>query len=355
MKKKAIISIVSLFLVVGVAGILLDQCTPTAKEVVISENVREDIKAEEEEVEVLKRKASEYLKENKFDEAKSLYEKAILMDKGNKDLYIEIKDEYINYNRLDDAYSIIKMAIDNKVDVDNMNEIATDIKSKFQKVEYNYTIVQGDNYELPAEGIINVNGEDISVPIFWNEKEVNTNNTGSFIYEGINEQYGRSFIVNLNVKYRQLTEAEIRDISLKVKNMIDSVIDPKNLDLDNIIEYTNLDNSIENHSFAPSYKYKTKQQIIDSLSEYCTNDTIYDLIDNYTIEKDGQLYIRCGSFGISSEVSVEYDDLEIEQTETTLKAVYSKQGIVSDDVATQTYNFIKYNDSWLLTDFYIYK
>lgn len=174
MKKRAIISIVSLVLVVGVAGILLDQCTPTAKEVVISENVREDIKEEEEEIDVLKRKASEYLEQNNFDEAKRLYDKVILMDKGNKDLYIEIKDEYINYNRLDDAYNIIKMAIDNKVDVDNMNVIATDIKSKFEKVEYNYTIVQGDNYELPAKGIINVNGENISVPIFWNEKGVNT-------------------------------------------------------------------------------------------------------------------------------------------------------------------------------------
>lgn len=191
---------------------------------------------------------------------------------------------------------------------------------------------------------------------FGMKKGLILNNTGSFIYEGINEQYGRSFIVNLNVEYRQLTESEIRDMSLKVKNVIDSVIDTKNLDLDNIIEEDiHLDNIIENHSFATSYKYKTKQQIIEVLSEYCTNDTIYDLIDNYTIEKDGQLYIACGNFGISGEVSVEYNDLKIEQTETTLKAIYSKQVGVNDDVATQTYNFIKSNDSWLLTDFYIYK
>ncbi|WP_133015418.1 Ig-like domain-containing protein [Clostridium cuniculi] len=355
MKKRAIVSIISLVLIGSVAGILLDQCKPIAKEVVISENVRDDIKAEEEEVEVLKKKASEYLKENNFDEAKKLYEKAILMDKRNKDLYIEIKDEYINYNRLDDAYNIIKMAIDNEVDVDNMISIATDIKNRFDKIEYNYSVSQGDKYELPAEGVINVNGENISVPISWSEKDVNTNNIGIFIYEGINEQYGRSFIVHLNVEYRQLTEEEIREISLRAKNAIDSVMDAKNLDFYNIIEEGRyLDNIIENHSFAPSYKYKTKQQIIEALSEYCTNDTIYYLIDNYTIEKDGQVYIACGNFGISGEISVEYDDLKIEQTETTLKAVYSKQ-ITNDDVATQTYNFVKFNDSWLLTDFYIYK
>lgn len=356
MKKSAIMSIVSLFLIGGIFSILLNQCTPEAKEVVISENVREDIKAEEEEVDVLKRKASEYLKENNFDEAKSLYEKAILMDKGNKDLYIEIKDEYINYSRLDDAYSIIKMAIDNNVDVDNMITIATDIKSKFDKIEYNYTVVQGEKYELPEEGIINVNGEEINVPIFWSEKEINTNSIGSFIYEGVNEQYGRSFSVTLNVEYRKLTESEIRDISMKAKNAIDSVIDPKNLDLDNIIdEEIELDNIIENHSFAPSYNYKTNQQIIEALSAYCKIDTIYDLIDNYIIEKEGQVYVKCGDFGISSEVSIEYSDLKVEQTETTLKAVYSKQDSINDSIATQTYNFIKYNDSWLLTDFYIYK
>ncbi|WP_195986889.1 tetratricopeptide repeat protein [Clostridium sp. D53t1_180928_C8] len=348
MKKRAIIQVISVILLGYLAIGSLEEVIPTAKEVVISENVREDIKAEEEEVYVLKRKANEYLEQNSFDDAKSLYEKAILMDKGNKDLYIEIKDEYIKYNRLDDAYNIVKMAIDNKVDIDNMNTIITDIKNKFEKIQYNYTVVQGDKYELPVEGIINVNGKDISVPIFWSEKEVNTNNTGSFIYEGVNEQYGRSFIVNLSVEYRQLTEKEIRELSLRAKNAVDSVIDSINLDLDNII--------VEGErNFAPSYKYKTRQQSIEDLSEYCTNDTIYDLIENHTIEKEGQLYIVCGNFGCCSQISLEYDDIKIEQTETTLKAVYSKQINASDDICIQTYNFIKYNDSWLLTDFYVYK
>ena len=112
MKKRTIIQVLSLVLLGSIIIGAVEQYTPTAKEVVISSNIRKDIKAEEEEVDFLKRKAKEYLKQSNFEEAKALYEKAILMDETNKDLYIEIKDEYINCNRLDDAYRIIKMAID---------------------------------------------------------------------------------------------------------------------------------------------------------------------------------------------------------------------------------------------------
>ena len=345
MKKTAIIQVLSLVLLSSIIIAAVEQYTPTSKEVVISSNIREDIKAEEEEVDFLKRKAKEYLKQSNFEEAKALYEKAILMDKTNKDLYIEIKDEYINCNRLDDAYRIIKMAIDNKVDVDNMMTISSNIKRRFDKIEYSHSTIEGEKYELPSEGVINVNGIDITVPISWEENEVNTNNTGSFVYEGVNEEYGRSFILNLDVQYKKLTESEIRQMCIESKKAVDDVIDCENLNIDDIIE--------EGY-FAPSYKYKTRQQIIDSLSNYCTIDTINYLLDTHTIERNGQVYISCGDFGINDVVSPEYDNLKVKQTETTLTAIYSKQW---DDwhVATQTYEFEKINGSWLLTDFYIYK
>ena len=144
MKKRTIIQVLSLVLLGSIIIGAVEQYTPTAKEVVISSNIRKDIKAEEEEVDFLKRKAQEYLKQSNFEEAKALYEKAILMDETNKDLYIEIKDEYINCNRLDDAYRIIKMAIDNKVDVDNMMTISSDIKSRFDKIEYSHSTIEGE-------------------------------------------------------------------------------------------------------------------------------------------------------------------------------------------------------------------
>lgn len=347
MKKRTIIQVLSLVLLGSIIIGAVEQYTPTAKEVVISSNIRKDIKAEEEEVDFFKRKAKEYLKQSNFEEAKALYEKAILMDETNKDLYIEIKDEYINCNRLDDAYRIIKMAIDNKVDVDNMMTISSDIKSRFDKIEYSHSTIEGQKYELPSEGVININGEDITVPISWTENEVNTNNTGMFVYEGVNEQYGRSFILNLDVQYRILTESEIRQMCIETKKAIDDVIYCENLDQNKIIR-------VDGRTFAPSYKYKTRQQIIDSLSNYCTIDTINDLLDNDTIDRDGELNICCGNFGEPTGLSPEYDNLKVEQTETVLTAVYIKQWS-EEEVITQTYKFEKINGSWLLTDYYIYK
>ena len=93
----------------------------------------------------------------------------------------------------------------------------------------------------------------------------------SFVYEGVNEEYGRSFILNLDVQYKKLTESEIRQMCIEAKKAIDDVIDCRNLDQNKIIE-------VDGRTFAPSYKYKTRQQIIDSLSNYCTIDTINDLL-----------------------------------------------------------------------------
>ena len=89
MKKGAIIQVLSLVLLSSIIIGVVEQCTPTAKEVVISSNIREDIKAEEEEVDFLKRKAKEYLNQSNFEEAKALYD----AKKGTMGAQAALKDE----------------------------------------------------------------------------------------------------------------------------------------------------------------------------------------------------------------------------------------------------------------------
>lgn len=351
MKRGKIIACLSVGLTISLTTCILVQGREKNKEILISENIREDIKAEEEEVKVLKDKATEYLKNNNFVEAKSIYEKAILIDKGNKDLYLEIKDEYLKMDRLDDAYYIIKTAIDNKIDVENMKLIADSIKNSFEKIQYSNTVLQGQEFELPSEGLINVNGEDITVPIDWNGTIVNTNTTGNYSYEGTNEQYGRKFKVDLEIKYKPLTEEQVRKMTLNAKNVIEDIIYHGNLNLDILIK------GDKGFSYATSDKYKTRQQVFDALYEYCTDEAIYSFLDDKTMEKDGELYLKCGQTGLSSDVSIESDSLQIEQTETEIIATYINRSDYDDiegPFPTQIYRFIKYEDSWILDRVYIY-
>lgn len=354
MKKGKIVACLAVVLTMSLTTCILVEGREKNKEIIITEDIREDIKAEEEEVEVLKNKATEYLSKNNFAEAKSIYEKAILMDKGNKDLYLEIKDKYLESDRLDDAYYIIKTAIDNKIDVENMKIIADNIKNRFEKIEYSHTILQGQKFELPSEGLINVNGEDIKVPIDWKGAIVDTSATGNYSYEGTNEQYGRKFKVNLEIKYKPLTEAEVRDMTLKAKNIIENIIYAGNLNSDSLIEWEN------GFSYATSDKYKTRQQVFDALYYYCTNDAIYSFLDDKTIEINGELYLKHGQTGISSDVSIENDSLQIEQTETEIVATYVNRDDYDNieefdgPFPTQTYRFIKYEGSWVLDHVYVY-
>ena len=76
MKKGKIVACLAVVLTMSLTTCILVEGREKNKEIIITEDIREDIKAEEEEVEVLKNKATEYLSKNNFAEAKSIYEKA---------------------------------------------------------------------------------------------------------------------------------------------------------------------------------------------------------------------------------------------------------------------------------------
>lgn len=313
------------------------------KEVILSQDIRDDIKEEEKESEILKIKAQEYLAQGDYNQAKELYNKVILMDKGNKDLYLEIKDNYISVNRFDDAYEVVKVAIDNNVDTEEMIEISKDIQKSFEVIEYNYTVEIGEKVALPTEGTINLRGESINVPIKWNVDKVDTASKGIFNYEGVNSQYGRVFKASVEVIYKPLTEAEVRNITARAKNALTDVINCLNFDENSMI-------SVDGRTFAISNNFKTRNEVLNHLYPYYTDKIINDFLQNKTFEKDGIFYVVYGQGGLG--LSVETDDLVIEQTETTLKAVYTK--IIGEDTVRQEFDFIKYKNEWIRSDIRLY-
>lgn len=145
--------------------------------------------------------ADEKVKEGNNDSAKTFYEKAIALDKGNKNIYLSIKDKYLENGRMDDAYSIVMMAIHNDVDVENMKSILTEIKSKFQVVCLQDKVEKNNMYTLPESTTIKVNDVDAKAQIKWNSaSKINTSKAGSYTFEGTSEQYGRTFEMVLTVK-----------------------------------------------------------------------------------------------------------------------------------------------------------
>lgn len=196
--KKKLIKNLSLLIIIC-SSLTLLSCSNTSKKITISDNTEEEILVEENQVTELINTGEKLLSDEKYDEAMAYYNKAIELDKSNKDVYLKIKDIYLEANRLDDAYFITKTAISNNIDTDYMKEIANDISSKFEVIILNDTVEQDSEYYFPKNINITINDKEISLPIKWDYTVANTNTPGNFEYYGFNEEYGRKIKMNLTV------------------------------------------------------------------------------------------------------------------------------------------------------------
>lgn len=198
MKKTSIKKSVSLFLLL-IVTISMIACEPKEKEVVIAPDVRVQGKAEENKVKQSMELGNKYLNEDDYEKAIKAYEESIFMEINNKDTYLNIKDKYIEKKRFDDAYYIIKLAIENNVDVDNMKNILEGIKKNFEEINLEDSVKQNNGYELPKETMISINGKEVKGIIKWENNNVDTSTPGSFYYKGNIEQYGRTVNFKLNI------------------------------------------------------------------------------------------------------------------------------------------------------------
>lgn len=140
-----------------------------------------------------------YLALNREENAKKAFEKAVSINKRNKEVYLEIKDIYIENKRMDDAYYIVKSAIDNNIEDKDIEDAIDEIKGKFKITEVEYKVNVGDNFELPQQIAMKINNEDMEVPISWNDDSVSTDKIGTFTFEGVAEEYGRPVTLTLDV------------------------------------------------------------------------------------------------------------------------------------------------------------
>lgn len=191
------------------------------KEIVIAKNVKEDLNSTKSEILQLIEEGNAFLQSGKYPEARASYEKAISKDKTNESTYLQIKDNYINTKRFDDAYYIIKLAIDNNVSKDEMSKILDEIKSNFSPILIENTISEGEDYSLPTQTNITTDTTINPVNIRWSQKNIDTSNPGIFTYDGYIDEYGRTVHLKLTVKkvVKQLKETPSKqDLATKSTN-----------------------------------------------------------------------------------------------------------------------------------------
>lgn len=215
MRKKAIISLLLILItMLGISG-----CSKKEKTSVLTNNVKQQEAMKENEVKKFIKNGTNFLNAGKYDDAKSSFEKAILMEKSNKGSYIEIKNKCMEKNRLDDAYYFIKLAVNNNVDTENMKKLLSDIKSKFEVTKLYENVYQNHEYQLPDKIKAKINNEDKEVGVVWDNNNVDTSKVGTIKYEGKIEQYDRDAELNLEIiEIKKEKESKKENNTGKAKN-----------------------------------------------------------------------------------------------------------------------------------------
>lgn len=196
---------------------LLQGCRPKDKEIVISEDVAQDIQLEESQVEAFFKEGEQYLKDNKFEEGRNAFQSAVEISNSDKEIYLRIKDQYLQLNRYDDAYYFINLAIKNNVDTENMNKLLMDIRSKMDTVKVTCeAYVNQVDFNLPDQVTVIVDGKEYTDYVVWNDWNKDISTPGNYTYHGITKEFGRN--AEAQVKLQDLNEnmmAFIRDTYIK--------------------------------------------------------------------------------------------------------------------------------------------
>lgn len=212
MKRKRIKLLSLLFIVVFSLNIFTG-CQGTDKEIIISEDVKEEIQLEENQVEALLREGQEYLKENKFQEARSSFEEAVNKSISDKEIYLRIKDKYSEVNRYDDAYYFVNLAIKNNVDTENMNSLLIEIRDKMDTVAITCdAYVNQVGYTLPEKVMVNIDEKEYEDSVVWSDFNNEIGEPKTYTYHGITKEYGRNVVATLNVAdFNKNTIGFVRD------------------------------------------------------------------------------------------------------------------------------------------------
>lgn len=275
MNKKLILIITTLTL-----SISLISCSNATKKVVLSENTQKEIFVEESQANEAITTGKKLLVDKKYDEAKAYFNKALTLDKSNKELYTKIKDIYIENDRLDDAYFITKTAIANNIDSENMKLAAKEISSKFEVTTINKSIYQDTLYNLPQDIYFDINGETLSLPLIWNVEKVDTV-PGNYTYYGINEEYGRQVILNLTI-LENVYDTEIGSI-----NKIYDSNGKTYIDVDLVVFYITKELSMQE-----AFKNNTDVEIIENKEGLFIPDGYY-IKNEYNIITTYELSNNC--------------------------------------------------------------
>lgn len=274
----------------------INSCVPSNKSEKIKINLGNSTNKQEKQLLILYQKGLDELNLKNYNNAKAIFEKVINESNNNKDMYIKIAKQYEKINRLDDAYYFILMAINRKVDIDNMKSLLANIESRFEVVNLNSEIKKNSNFTLPNEIKMKINNVDKDVKITWENEAVNTSIPGTYTFNGYSKEYNHKVVYTLVIDKPIYTTlygffyGAINSNSKKyiIFNKADNILDGEKAKekFDKLEAYSLNEDGSKKYFFS----YYMENESIENIKYEVSDNAVFRIVDEH-FPKD--LYNKC--------------------------------------------------------------
>lgn len=185
-----------ILLILLVFSLSISGCSHKDKEIVVTKNVKTAAKQAENQVKKNIDLGSKFVDSGKYDEAKKAYDKAIELDKKNKETYLTIKDKYLSKGKVQEAYDVVQEAVTNNVDAENMKKILSELKVSIEASENEQAIKSQSTTKVNQPKNATANSSHIQAQGQDNSNENNTAESMSMfgIIQNVYEYNGKRYI-----------------------------------------------------------------------------------------------------------------------------------------------------------------
>ncbi|MFL0251027.1 tetratricopeptide repeat protein [Clostridium neuense] len=275
-----------ILLIVLVLSISISGCGHKDKETVVTSDMKKVAQKGENQVKKSIELGNKLLDNGDYDGAKKSYDKAIELDKKNKETYLTIEEKYLSKGRNQEAYDVIQEAVSNNVDTDNMKKLLSQLKEKLEvnnKAQDNENAQGSPNYKNNEAGKHSSNQSKSQNQDSGNSQEQNDTVESKKIFASVKSVYE-----NNGKRYASIMEGQFYTYPQAEKEA-----EKDGLAHDEVREYyIRKISGIEDLEISDNAKFNVGKYILDPSSSGISNEAVsysqFKFIENS--QKDSGYY-----------------------------------------------------------------
>lgn len=249
--------------------------------------------------------AKAYAESGDLENAVKLLEETIFLDKKNHEPYIALADIYLNSNKYVEAKLMYLRGILESPNQEPLKQGLDKLIASVEVPELNVTLEKNQNYSLPSELEVNINGSKQALKVKWDTDKVDSSSGKDCKIRGSIEIFDKPVILNIQFKKvpvnKEVTadngfsvsQEELEKIGLFLSNFTELGLNEFNVSNYNIedliyfgIWHNYINNSKTTMEFRDGKSFINKKYVEQSIKKY----TNIDLKEHKTVARHNFIF-----------------------------------------------------------------